>query len=97
MSTPIIQTLDADGRAELLAQDFAIDAPLTIHDGGEDPANTFAKGDAVQRKRCRGKRVTGYVVKQTSPDRCDVFWPHVQIVQSTRARVLKKVTAEAVR
>jgi hypothetical protein len=77
-------TLDLDGQQEIFDQDWKMDAASV------EP-HIFAKGEKVQNKRCRGKRVTGFVVKQTSIDYVEVFWPDVRCVVNTKAKALKKV------
>jgi hypothetical protein len=96
MSTPTTQ-LDADALAEIAARDFGIDSmvfPVECVGGGEVCANAFAKGDKVVIAKSRNRRpdaVVGFVVKQTSPERADIFWPDVQTVVSTRIKKLRRV------
>lgn len=82
--------LDENALAEMRARDAYLDNPLpsTFQ---TDETFGFAKGDSVQMKRCRSRRITGIVVRQVSASLVEVFWPDVRAVITTPARSLRKI------
>jgi len=90
---------DRSGTIEQAAKDFGLDTStpdIEVRLDGDYPNEELISGDTVEFIKSRNRRVdsvTGTVVKQTSPDRVDVFWPDVLMIVSTRIKKLRKVEA----